>query len=193
MSQEEDTSTTQQELLLFLADELSPAQRAAFERRLENDPSLQAQLNDLEGIDAQLKTDVIAMAAPQFISDRALKQSLRLAREHATSISAASYANRQPFRIPTYAKVAATFAVLVLGFVGWLFTTSPISSTDQMATRSNPTASNPAFSDRGNAPLPLAGAFGTIGVDQYSESSREIESQIDALSQLAEFEDAGLN
>jgi hypothetical protein len=180
------------ELLLYLANELEPPQRVAFEARLQESSALRQQLTDLRGVDETLSVGTKLSASSAYVSERALKSSLRVVREqmmvHHQRLGVA-----QPFRVPRYAIAAAIAVVFTLGFIGWLYTTPPV------------TPSSPAFSNRtalpsntpANPGFALGGGFSSaflpIGVDQYGESSREIDQQLDALSMLSDFEESESN
>ncbi len=180
------------DLLLFLADELDPQQRAVLEARLQAEPALRERFAVMQSVDTRLASVQSVSVSSAFVSERALKSSLRLVREQVLLRNQKLSAPRG-FRVPPYAIAAGIAIVFTLGFIGWLYTTPPVNVTAAPVLANNTNANTqggfaPGTFGPGSGGF-LTGAFSPIGVDQYGDASRRIDQEIDALSMLADFEE----
>ncbi len=191
MASHENISRQDAELMLYVAGELEPAQLASIQSRLRADPALQQRVAELQQVDAYLRTARADGASMAFVSERALRNSLAVVREQVMQRNHAAAA-RRVFRFPPYAAAAGIAIALTLGFITWLYTTSPVSQTP---VPNGPIANNQRGSQfsPGPGPRTFSGGFGPIGVDQYGESSRQIDQELDALSMLSEIDDTEPN
>jgi hypothetical protein len=189
MTSKNAISSDEADLLLYLADELEPQARAAFEVRLQQHASLRQQLTELQEVDQVLSAAKGMSATSSFVSERALRSTLKFVRETALRPKYLDYANRSGLRlrVPPYAAAAGIAILCTLGFIGWLYTTPPVSSSVGPVSTNN----NPAFMPNANFAVGfgLSNGFLPVGVDQYGESSRAIDQELDALSMLSDFEE----
>lgn len=188
MTSQDDISSEEADILLFLADELDPQQRNVFEARLKANPSLRTRLAELRAVDERLCSVSVPNASTAFASDRVLKSSLRLVREQVILRNQSAAAPRV-FRIPPYAIAAGIAIVFTLGFIGWLYTTPPVVVSPPAVANNNRQGFGPGFAGNVGGPAPFLSGFVPVGVDQYGDASREIDQEIDALSMLADFEE----
>lgn len=188
MANDEILSRDEADVLLYLADEMNPLQKQAFEARLASDASLRAQLAELDVLDARLRNTPAQSASLAFVSERALKSSLKVVREQAMRRGYLDYATQgSRFRLPPYAVAAGIAILFTLGFIGWLYTTPPISVTPSVISQNNPRF-GPGPGQGSGQGFGLTTGFGPVGMDVYGESSMQIDHELDALSMLSDFE-----
>lgn len=186
MANEETLSREEADVLLYLADEMNPLQKQAFEARLAAEPALRTRLSELDVLDARLRGAPAPSASLAYLSDRALKSSLKVVREQAARRGYLDYSTQSSrFRVPSYAVAAGIAILFTLGFIGWLYTTPPVSVTPAVSVQQNNPRQGPGFGGGG-----LTTGFGPVGVDAYGESSLQIDHELDALSMLADFQEA---
>lgn len=172
--------------MLYLAGELESERVDALVARIASEPDLSRQLAQLQDIDARLRSVHSETVATAYLSDRALKSSLRLVREQVMLANQAAAA-RPAFRIPRYAIAAGIAVAFTLGFIGWLYTTSPVSNSP--APQNNLARSPGGFGNNQYVGWGgLTSAFSPVGVEQYGEASQKIDQELDALTILSEFE-----
>ena len=177
--------------MLYVAGELEPAQVASLEARLSSDAAMREQLADFQGVDARLRSVRSESVATGYLSDRALKSSLRLVREQVLLANQAA-SIRPVFRVPPYAIAAGIAILFTLGFISWLYTTPPVSNTPAPAGGlARSPGGGPANQFGGFAGL--TAAFSPVGVEQYGEASQQIDLELDALSMLSDFEEGDPN
>lgn len=196
MNLQDGLSRDEAELLLYVADELDPARRLALDARLAAEPALRRKLADYAAIDGVLRTAHSDSTATAFLSERALKSSLRLVREQVLVMNQASTAARAPFRVPPYAVAAGIAIMFTLGFLAWLYTTpqtAPLMPPTATNTNGNGLVRTGPFGGTGFGYGGLTRAFGPIGVEQYADTSQQIDQEIDALTMLSDFDEADAN
>lgn len=190
MARKDTITNDEADLLLYLADEMDLDARVALEARLRGDADLRQQLADLQAIDqvlVGLKSDAKESA---FASRRALRSTLRVVRENALRPKYLDYASaaRKRFRLPPYSVAAGIAILFTLGFIGWLYTTPPVTPGVQAISNNTPSFMP---GNGGWTNISLSSGFAPVGVDEYGESSRAIDLELDALSLLADFEEGG--
>lgn len=183
MTNRDEFSQEEAEMMLYLFGELDQTQVASFESKLAESPALREQLESLRGVDNRFVAD--RRPGTAMASERALKSSLRVVREQLLVQNSAVAAVAR-FKLPPYAVAAAIAVVFTLGFITWLYTTPPV--TNQPAQpQANRTMPGGLFPMPGQGPITTG--FAPTPPDMYAESSQQIDREIDALSMLSDFED----
>src|SRR3954468_7989900 len=110
-------------LLMYLADELPPDDRAEIEQQLAVDESLRADLDRLRDVYAATGEMLLTAANPFFSEESAVRQTVRamvrFQLEHRDKQKVAVDEPRRRLRIPTWIYPFAAAAILIIAYVAW--------------------------------------------------------------------------
>ncbi len=111
-------------LLMYVADELPPADRSVVERRLNTETSLRDQLDALRGVQAAAyaalhTTDAQRLPGQGAGSRRVIRSIQKWLGGRAVEQAASAHKDRFRLRIPAWTYPVAAAAVLVVGFMLW--------------------------------------------------------------------------
>jgi anti-sigma factor RsiW len=119
----DEFSDRESSLLLYLADELSPADRAQLERMLASDPSLAAKLQALrlsqDSLDAALARVDAQHAVPGSASAAARQFGRAVRQWHADRLANIQIGDAKSLRFPWWSYPLATAAAITLAVVVW--------------------------------------------------------------------------
>jgi hypothetical protein len=174
-------------LMLYVAGELDAEALVAFENRLAADAALRAQLEELTGVDTQLKRHVASTPINASDSRQSLTRTVRTVREHVlANIERENRSGvRRSLRLPGWAWGSGVAAMLMIGFVFWVISSDPIKVPPAEISHNEPGTIGRGELGGNDALREFASAFGAVDNGVNVEEFNELQTQVDALNVLA--------
>jgi len=179
-------------LLLYVADELSPADRAEVQRMLSSDPSMAATLEELrllrDSLDAALARVDARLAVPGSASAAARQFGRAVRQWHVDRVASVPVTDARSLRFPWWTYPLATAAAITLAVVVWwqTFQSAPTQpGNDAVASSSLPQQVD-SVAPQDDTDVP--DRFATYTLDSLQESGTlgTIEREMQAIQELRE-------